>query len=114
MTLLSHTHNPSCGSFQAFIKKNMNYETETIDGHTIVVRHMFKGPEILPGSRWINSSAHIVTIEELRSYMFCSSEDPIKEYECCDVYYSWQENNQKLIAHEEIFNFQCSYFLILE
>jgi len=48
----------------------MDYETEIIDGHKAVVRHIFKAHEIQVGSRWARAdgSKGYVTVEGLNSY----------------------------------------------
>jgi hypothetical protein len=85
----------------------MNYETGMINGHKVVVRHIFKSNEIKVGSRWISAGGGgIVTIEGLNQY---GSIDPWYE-----VVYSWYENGQKVTHEKDVFSFQCRYYLILD
>jgi len=86
----------------------MDYETEIIDGHKAVVRHIFKAHEIQVGSRWARAdgSKGYVTVEGLNSY---GDTDPWIE-----VVYSWEENGVKKTWQKENFIFQCRYCLIVE
>lgn len=79
-----------------------------IDGHKVVVRHIFKPEEIKVGSRWRSSdgSNHIVTVEGLNSY---GSLDPYIE-----VVYSWERNGEKFTNDKDAFSFQCRYCLIIK
>lgn len=83
----------------------MDYETEIINGHKAVVRHIFKAHEIQVGSRWIGSSGGIVTVEGFNSY---GDTDPWIE-----VVYSWDENGVKRTNDKDVFSFQCRYCLII-
>lgn len=86
--------------------KRVNYKTETLNGHKFVVQHIFKPNEIIPGSRWIGVSGHIVTVEGINSY---GSQNPWYE-----VVYSWEENGEKKTNDKDAFSFQCRYCLIQE
>ncbi len=81
-------------------------ETEIINGHRVIVGHIFKGDEIQVGSRWIGASGGIVTVEGLNTY---GSTTPWYE-----VVYSWYENGEKITHEKDAFSFQCRYCLIVE
>lgn len=85
----------------------MDYETEIIDGHKAIVRHIFKPHEIQVGSRWARSdgSKGFVTVEGLNSY---GSIDPWIE-----VVYSWEKDGEKFTHENDAFSFQCRYCLIV-
>jgi len=85
----------------------MEYETEIINGHTAVVRHIFKRNEIKVGSRWVRAdgSKGYVTVEGFNQY---GSTDWYA------VVYSWEENGVKKTWQKETFAFQYRYCLILE
>ena len=86
----------------------MNYKTEIIDGHKVIVGHIFKPHEIKPGSRWARAdgSKGFVTVEGINQY---GSIDPSYE-----VVYSWELNGEKFTHEKDTFAFQCRYYLILE
>ena len=84
-------------------------EYETINGHTAVVRHIFKGSEIQPGSIWISSGKTIVRVEKVIKRMTREA-DPKPLF---DVFYSWYENGVKKTHNKDSFSFQCRYCLIV-
>ena len=90
-------------------RTEMDYETEIINGHKAIVRHIFNREELKVGSRWIGSSGGIVTIDDIKIYPKMDS--PKDWYE---VYYSWDEGEEKRIHHKDHFSFQCRYCLIVE
>ena len=87
----------------------MDYETEIINGHKAIVRHIFNREELKVGSRWIGSSGGIVTIDDIKIYPKMDS--PKDWYE---VYYSWNEGGEKKTHNKDHFSFQCRYCLIVE
>ena len=86
----------------------MNYETEIINGHKAVVRHIFKPEEIKVGSKWIRAdgSGGIVTVEGVNQY---GSMEPWTEVE-----FSWDFDGEKVTHAKDAFSFQCRYLLIVE
>lgn len=87
----------------------MNYETEVINGHECVVRHIFKGEELEVGSRWCGDGKQIVTIDEIKIYPQSDGSKDLYE-----VYYSWELGGVKGSHHKDSFSFQCRYSLIVE
>ena len=83
-------------------------ETEIINGHKAIVRHIFKAEELKVGSRWIGAGGGktVVTIEGLNQY---GSIDPWTE-----VVYSWYENGEKKTNDKDHFSFLCRYCTICE
>jgi hypothetical protein len=88
----------------------MNYETDTINGHTAIVGHFFKPHEIQPRTRWIGSGGCIVTVEKVK----CRHLQDNKNTPWYEVFYSWVENDVEKMHVKDQFSFQCRYFLIVE
>jgi len=84
----------------------MDYKTKITNGHKHIVHHFFKTHEVQVGSRWIDSSGGIVTVEGFNTY---GSTNPWIE-----VVYSWDENGAKRTNDKDVFSFQCRYCLIVE
>ena len=72
---------------------------ETSYDHQILCEYIFNEQDLIPGTRWINSSGSIVTIESMDQDW---------------VVYSWDQYGSKQTNTKDWFSFQCRYCLILE
>lgn len=84
------------------------YETEIQNGYKIIIRHIFKGNEIKPGSRWMGTGSTIVTVDEVKCYRLAGASD------WYEVHYSWESDGEKFTNDKDAFSFQCRYCLIVE
>ena len=90
----------------------MDYETEIINGHKCIVRHIFNREELKVGTRWVPADGVnlVVTIDEIKIYPASDHE----EHHWYEIYYSGELNGEKYAHHKDHFSFQCKYCLIVE
>ncbi len=87
-------------------------ETEIINGHKAIVRHIFPREELKVGSRWVPADGAnlVVTIDEIKIYPASDHE----EKHWYEIYYSGELNGEKYSHHKDHFSFQCKYCMICE
>lgn len=84
----------------------MNYQTQTKNGVTFIVGHLFEWNEIEVGSKWTGG----VTVDRISSYPASDHEDEHHYY----VHYSWDENGERKNHKKDLFSFQVRHSLIVE
>ena len=87
-------------------------ETEIINGHKCIVRHIFNREELKVSTRWVPADGAnlVVTIDEIKIYPASDHE----EKHWYQIYYSGELNGEKYSHNKDYFNFQCKYCMIWE
>jgi hypothetical protein len=87
-------------------------ETKIINGHRVIVDHIFPGKELKVGTSWMPSDGDkvIVTIDEIKIYPASDHE----EDHWYEIYYSGELDGEKYADHRDHFNFQVKYCMICE
>jgi hypothetical protein len=64
-------------------------ETEIINGHKAIVRHIFPRKELKVGTRWVSADGAnlVVTIDEIKIYLeYEDAEKELNSWEMCKEY----------------------------